>query len=210
MSVSVVIPAYNEEKYISNVLAPLQGIEEICEIIVVSDGSADHTAVEALKWSAAVIELPENIGKGGAMLAGLQQAQGEIILFLDADLIGLKPEHIRDLIAPVLNKEADMTLGLFDSGRIRTDLAQLLAPSLSGQRCIRKELLDGFDEWVNCGFGVETALTNYALNKNLRIQQVRLAEMTHVMKEEKYGLVRGLAYRMKMYWQIVRNLRRGA
>lgn len=210
MSISVVIPAYNEEKYISNVLAALQGSAEISEIIVVSDGSSDNTGAEAQKWGVKLIELPENTGKGGAMHAGLLQSAGDIVLFLDADLIGLAPKHLSALINPVARDEADMTLGLFDSGRIRTDLAQLLAPSLSGQRCIRKSKLAGFDEWAHSGFGVETALTNFALNNNLRIRQVRLPGMTHVMKEEKYGLVRGLAYRMKMYWQIVRNMRKGA
>jgi glycosyltransferase involved in cell wall biosynthesis len=209
MTVSVVIPAYNEEKYISGVLAPLQGIEAIREIIVVSDGSIDHTVREAKKWNAVIIDLEHNIGKGGAMFAGFKAAKGEYILFLDADLIGLKRVHILSLILPVIRDEADMTLGIFGQGRIRTDLAQIIAPSLTGQRCIKKKWFCEFKMWANAGFGVETALTHFAIQKGLRIKNVDLPEMTHVMKEEKYGLVRGFAYRLKMYWEIIKKVRTG-
>lgn len=209
MTVSVVIPAFNEEKYISGVLAPLQGIELIREIIVVSDGSTDNTVNEAIKWQATVIELAHNMGKGGAMLAGFRKAAANNILFLDADLIGLNSEHVLDLIMPVITQEADMTMGIFDQGRISTDIAQIIAPSLTGQRCIKKECLYEFNAWENAGFGVEMALTQYALQNELRIKNVYLPAMTHVMKEEKYGLVLGFAYRMKMYWEIMKKVRTG-
>lgn len=209
MAVSVVVPAYNEEKYISGVLEPLQEVEQIKEIIVVSDGSTDNTAAEAKKWQATVIELEKNSGKGAAMHAGFLHAREDNILFLDADLLGLTREHILNLIIPVESDEADMTLGIFEHGRFSTDLAQIFAPYLTGQRCIKKRLLNQFDEWENAGFGVETALNNYAQQKQLRIKHINLPAMSHVMKEEKLGLVRGFAYRMKMYYEIAKKVRTG-
>ncbi|PKM86845.1 MAG: glycosyl transferase family 2 [Firmicutes bacterium HGW-Firmicutes-12] len=209
MTVSVVIPAYNEEKYISGVLAPLQGIEAIREVIVVSDGSTDNTVSEAKKWNVAIINIEHNIGKGGAMYAGFKAAKEDYILFLDADLIGLKREHILSLILPVINDEADMTLGIFGQGRIKTDLAQIIAPSLTGQRCINKKWFYDFKTWADAGFGVETALTYFAMQKGIRIKNVNLPEMTHITKEEKYGFVRGFAYRLKMYWEIMKKVRTG-
>lgn len=209
MAVSVVVPAYNEDKYISGVLEPLQEVEQIKEIIVVSDGSTDNTAAEAKKWQATVIELEKNSGKGAAMHAGFLHAREDNILFLDADLLGLTREHILNLIIPVESDEADMTLGIFEHGRFSTDLAQIFAPYLTGQRCIKKRLLNQFDEWENAGFGVETALNNYAQQKQLRIKHINLPAMSHVMKEEKLGLVRGFAYRMKMYYEIAKKVRTG-
>jgi len=209
MSVTAIIPAYNEEKYIGGVLAPLLEIKQVSQIIVVSDGSTDNTAPEARKWGVDVIELPENTGKGGAMSVGFKAAREEAILFLDADLIGLTRSHVLDLINPVLNDEVDMTIGIFENGRLSTDMAQVIAPFLSGQRCIKKESLCEFTGWEDAGFGVETALTLFAQEHNLRIRQVTLPAMSHVMKEEKLGLVRGFAYRMKMYWEIARKVRKG-
>ena len=209
MPVTAIIPAYNEERHLSGVIAPLIEIDEISQIIVVSDGSFDNTVQVASAWDVDVIELPDNIGKGGAMAAGLHVAKEDIILFLDADLIGLTRLHIYDLIIPIFEDEADMTVGVFERGRITTDMAQVVAPFLSGQRCMRRKWLTSINEWADAGFGVEAALTIYAHQNELRVKQVYLSEMSHVMKEEKYGIVRGFAYRMKMYWEIARKVRMG-
>lgn len=205
MSVTTIIPAYNEGRYINRVLAPLKEVPIISQIIVVSDGSTDNTVGEALKWDVEVVDLPVNIGKGGAMAAGFKAAREEIILFLDADLIGLTAQHITDLVMPVLRNEADMSVGIFENGRLTTDMAQVITPFLSGQRCISKKCLSRFDDWEDAGFAVEAALTRFAQQNNLRVAHVNLSGMSHVMKEEKLGLVRGFAYRMKMYWEIARK-----
>lgn len=209
MGVSVIIPAYNEEKYIGGVLSVLKEPPFITQILVVSDGSTDNTAKEAAAWGIEVLELEENIGKGGAMYAGLKEAREDVVLFLDADLIGLNSSHLTDLVLPILEDQADMTVGIFESGRLATDMAQFLAPFLSGQRCLRKEWLLQIEEISNTGFGVETALNHLAEQNNLRVMQVVMPGMSHVMKEEKLGLMRGLAYRLKMYWEIAKNVHTG-
>lgn len=207
--ITAVIPAYNEEGTIGKTVSVLCQVAEINEIIVVSDGSEDDTAEEAKKAGARVIELPENMGKGGAMMAGVALARGEIILFLDADLIGLTPDHVRSLIHPVLKGEVEMSIGIFEKGRLATDLAQFVAPYLSGQRALKKELLKAIEDIEDTGFGVEVALTKYAHDQALKIREVELAGMSHIMKEEKMGLTRGLAARMKMYWEIAKTVGSG-
>lgn len=209
MCVTAIIPAYNEERYIGGVLAPLREVKEITQIIVVSDGSTDNTAGEARKQQVEVIELRQNVGKGGAMAVGLKKAKEDVVLFMDADLVGLTRQHVLDMIRPVLAGQADMTLGLFEQGRLTTDMAQFIAPFLSGQRCIRKHLLDGFSGWEDAGFGVEAALTSFAQENSLRVQNVYLPALSHVMKEEKLGLFKGFASRMKMYWEIAKKVRAG-
>ncbi|NLW24731.1 MAG: glycosyltransferase family 2 protein [Clostridia bacterium] len=208
MGISVVIPAYNEEKYIDKVLEVVVQVPVLQEIIVVNDGSTDHTAEVVKRYPVKLINLPENMGKGGAMLKGAQEAQGEYILFLDADLVGLKTEHIDTLLSSGY-QELDMVVGIFDSGRIRTDLAQVVAPFLSGQRIVKKEHLFKINNLHVSRFGVEIALTKYAAQNNLKVKEVVLENLTHVMKEEKLGLVKGLAARMKMYWEIAKNATHG-
>ncbi|MEL7566365.1 MAG: glycosyltransferase family 2 protein [Dehalobacterium sp.] len=203
-SITAVIPAYNEESTIGEIVTVLSKIKEIEKIIVVSDGSEDATAEEAEKAGAQVIELAENIGKGGAMMAGVERAQSDIILFLDADLIGLTPAHVKSMIDPVISDEVEMSIGIFEKGRLATDLAQVVAPYLSGQRALRKELLKALGDIEDCGFGVEVALTKYAHDHHIKMKEVDLFGMTHIMKEEKMGLTKGLAARMKMYWEIAK------
>lgn len=206
MNVTAIIPAYNEEQTIANVVNCVKSVDKIQKIIVVSDGSTDRTAAIARECGVEVIELQENVGKGGAIKAGINECGTEVILFLDADLIGLTEKHVLDLIAPVINNEADMTIGIFKYGRMVTDLAQKVTPYLSGQRVIKKTVIDKIPNIDITRYGVEVALTKYVEKFSVRVQEVDLPDMTHLTKEEKLGLIRGVQARLKMYWDIVKIL----
>src|SRR5690554_3571821 len=99
---AAIVPAYNEEKTIGNVVRVLLSSPHIGQVIVVSDGSQDNTAAIAANLGALVVNLPENVGKGGAMLAGIKQTDAKYIIFLDADLIGLGQNHVEKMVAPIL------------------------------------------------------------------------------------------------------------
>lgn len=203
-----IIPAYNEEKTIGNVLEVLEKVTIIHKIIVVSDGSTDTTAAVARKYNVEVIELAENRGKGGALKAGLANVTADVVLFLDADLIGLTAEHVHGLLKPVLDNDADMTIGVFEKGRLATDFAQKMAPQLSGQRAMKYSLLEQISDIDVTGFGVEAAINRLMESSGARVREVPLSNMSHVMKEEKLGAWKGMAARMKMYWEIILYLSR--
>lgn len=205
-SVTVVIPAYNEEKTIGEVIKVVKKVNLVDKIIVVSDGSIDKTVDIALKHEVEILELENNVGKGGALSRGVNATYSEIILFLDADLIGLKEQHIIDLLIPVLNQEVDMTIGVFSNGRLTTDLAQKVAPYLSGQRAIKRYIFENIPNIDITRYGVEIALTKYVMSHGIKSKEIMLENLTHVMKEEKLGIVKGFASRMKMYWDIVKML----
>lgn len=207
MGIGAIIPAYNEEKNIGYVLYALKKVDIIDNIIVVSDASIDNTAKIAKNYGVQVIELTQNVGKGGAMKAGLDNCAADIILFLDADLIGLTPKHVLDLLKPVVDGSADMTVGVFSNGRFATDLAQKIAPYLSGQRALKRSLIDKIHNIDMTRYGVEVALTRYIKEENFKIEIVELKDMSHYMKEEKLGMVRGFKARLSMYWDIIKCLK---
>lgn len=213
MKVASVIPAFNEEATIGDVISTLRRVHLVDEVVVVSDGSQDRTADAARKSGAKVIEHKENQGKAGAMKTGFEATDAAVILFMDADLIGLSPAHVEALLNPVVNREADMTVGIFDEGRAMTDLAQLVAPYLSGQRAVRREIVDEmFRSEPNADlsrFGIEVALTRHVKDHGYRVVEVPLSEMSHRTKEEKLGLVKGVAARMKMYYEILKYAQKG-
>ncbi|AIS52487.1 glycosyl transferase family 2 [Thermoanaerobacter kivui] len=202
--ISVIVPAFNEGKNIGRVLSVLEKIDIIDEIIVVNDGSTDDTKEQALKYNVKVFDLEENSGKGKALKAGIENSKGDIIVMLDADLIGLTEKHFLSLVNPVLKDEADMTIGIFAGGRKFTDFAQKVAPFLSGQRAIKRKFLENIQEMEMSRFGVEIALNRHAIKNNLRIVNVPLENMTHVMKEEKLGFFRGFYARLRMYFDIIK------
>ncbi|MDD2421096.1 MAG: glycosyltransferase family 2 protein [Heliobacteriaceae bacterium] len=208
MPVSIIIPAYNEERTVADVVRAALSSPYKDDVIVVSDGSEDNTATIARDAGAKVIELPHNIGKGGALLAGVQAAMHPVLMFLDADLIGLTPKHLTSLASPVLAGKVDMTIGVFGSGRLATDLAQVITPYLSGQRAVKRDVFLAISKLEASRYGVEVALTrHFAHTENLRKAEVVLPDLTHLMKEEKMGLVKGFKARMKMYWEIAKTVK---
>lgn len=208
MSVTAVIPAYNEQSTVGKVVRAARSCPFVREVIVVSDGSTDETPQVARQAGARVIELDANQGKGAAIKAGVEATEAAVVVFLDADLLGLSGDHVRRLVEPVLHGEADMTIGLFGHGRVMTDLALMIAPYLSGQRALRKEVIRGLPHLDVLRYGVEVALTRHIVAANLRVRQVELRGVTHRMKEEKRGFWRGLSARMKMYVDLVREATR--
>jgi len=217
--VSLIIPAYNEAPTVGEVLRVAAASGLFHEIILVDDGSSDGTsrAYEQAREHAAsqydparvppdirLVSHPRNMGKAVAMRDGLQLATGNIVMFIDADLLGLKPEHMKAMLAPLLDdSDYRSSLGVFVGGRAATTMAQKIAPFISGQRACFRDDLQGFKAWERVGFGVETALNRYLQEKNVKVRVVELENLTHRMKEEKRGAVRGFGARLKMYWDIL-------
>jgi glycosyltransferase involved in cell wall biosynthesis len=209
VSVAAIIPAYNEEQTIGEVVEALLASSVIDEIIVVSDGSTDCTVKVAGRYPIKVVALEEKVGKGGAMKAGADQTLCDVLLFVDADLVGLGAKHIEALVEPVISGKTAMSIGVFSEGRVSTDLAQKLAPSLSGQRAVTKAFFEAVPKLEKSRFGVEMALTHYAERQDVAVVKVPLPFLSQVTKEEKRGLLLGLQARMEMYRDIVKSMLTG-
>lgn len=117
MTVSIIIPVYNEKKYIAEtirrVLVADLGFPEFKkEIIVVDDGSTDGTGTELEPFieRIVVIKLRRNRGKGHAIRAGLNRAHGDIILVQDADL-EYDPADYPELLKPIVENRGDVVYG---------------------------------------------------------------------------------------------------
>jgi glycosyltransferase involved in cell wall biosynthesis len=204
---AVIVPAFNEADRIGEVLRTVRSAPLPLEIVVVNDGSQDETAEVARSIEGVrVVDLPENRGKGGAMYLGVRATRADLILFLDADLIGLQPEHVVDLLLPVARGETEMTVGVFRGGRLATDLSHFLVCYISGQRALRRELFLSIPEVGRSRSGVETAITRYIRSQGLRMRKVVMQGVTHPMKEEKMGFWRGARARLRMYREIAQSL----
>jgi glycosyltransferase involved in cell wall biosynthesis len=118
---TIIIPAYNEENSIENILTKLCGIELPNgiqkEIIVVNDCSTDSTDAKILNFIAINENLDlkyfnqvKNVGKGAAIHLGIQNATGEYLMIQDADL-EYDPDEIKDLLKPIINGMADVVYG---------------------------------------------------------------------------------------------------
>jgi glycosyltransferase involved in cell wall biosynthesis len=109
--VVVIIPAYNEERFIGSVVLKLRKYP--VTVIVVDDGSSDETAALAEAAGATVIRHKRNRGKGQALNSGIlagRELQPEAMVMIDADGQHL-PEQLPELVRPVLAGEADIVIG---------------------------------------------------------------------------------------------------
>lgn len=98
--VSVVIPAFDEEEGIADVVRGMLSSAPWREVLVVDDGSGDKTAERAAAAGARIVRHPYNKGNGAAVKTGVREAQGDVVLLMDADGQH-SPEDAAGLIGPI-------------------------------------------------------------------------------------------------------------
>ena len=125
--ISVVIPAFNEEKDIAIVINTAKKCEYVKEIIVVDNLSTDKTGEIALEEGAKVIKCDKQ-GKGYAMEKGMKEVTGDIVVFLDADISSYVEDVIYRLAKPIIEKDIDFVKATFEreGGRVTELVAKPL------------------------------------------------------------------------------------
>jgi dolichol-phosphate mannosyltransferase len=121
MKLSVIIPVYNEEKDILQVINEVGKVELSKEIIVVDDASTDETSsllAGLKKTNLKIFHHPYNRGKGAAIRTGIKHATGDIILIQDADL-EYNPKDYSSLVAPIMEKKAAVVYGSRFKGKVK-------------------------------------------------------------------------------------------
>jgi glycosyltransferase involved in cell wall biosynthesis len=190
--VSVIIPAYNEEKTIgetiSKTILTLESLNVPYEIIVVDDGSTDRTRDIASSYNVKVLTNGRNKGKGYALQQGFREAKGEIIITLDADG-SHNPTEIPRLMNHLFNG-VDIVLGsrfLNGNGRNSTSklnlvgnfifnilifalTKKLITDSQTGFRAYKKRVLKEI-RLESTGYEIETELTIKGLKNGFTVKE---------------------------------------
>lgn len=205
LRVAAIIPAYNEEKTIAAVVRPLVASPLVDEVIVISDGSTDQTLLCAQAEGARAYGLSRNSGKGEAMRAGVGHTQAEILLFLDADLIGFTENHIELLLLPVLGGARAMNIGMRDRGSFLTRLSSRL-PLISGERAMRREVFEGIGPEFMHGFMVESSLNYYCRVHHLAYGAILMPHVMIRRKFEKVSLSRAVVQYINMFGQVIQAM----
>ncbi|HUP69209.1 MAG TPA: glycosyltransferase [Acidimicrobiales bacterium] len=191
VTVVALVPAKDRADSVAATVQALTELDEVDEVLVVDDGSVDDTAAVAAAAGARVLRLPANVGKGGAVRAGIDATpEADVYLLIDADL-GSTAARSQALLPPVLSGQADMSIAVLPSaggrggfgavrrlaaaGVLRATGQPTRAP-LSGQRAVLAPLLRSLT--LGARFGLETAMTIDARRAGARVVEVDL-DMDH-------------------------------
>jgi Glycosyltransferases involved in cell wall biogenesis len=196
--ISVVIPAYNEEKTIADVVSRTHSVMKTVrlpfELLVVDDGSTDHTRDLIPSGMAQLLTNGKNHGKGSALRTGFRRAKGDIIVTIDSDG-SHDPEDIRRLLAPVLNG-SDVVMGSrFANGKGKKSTRKLhifgnrlinlligfvtgkrITDSQTGLRAFKRKAIDYITLTSN-GYQVETELTVKTLRNGSEVEEISIDSM---------------------------------
>jgi len=204
----VVIPAYNEADNLHQVLTAGCATNWLKEIIVVDDGSTDATFEPAKRFAECdprlvVMRLPENQGKAAAMLAGVRALHTDLVIFLDADLIGLTSFHLEQLRDLQVSGSREMGIAVFHGLNFINTVSLRLAPNYSGQRCLwRIEAEEALTPLAHARYGVEAGLNIHAKRHHWEIRKVAWYDVTHQIVWRKRKGFSSLQNRWQMYRQI--------
>ena len=186
--ISAIVCAFNEELTLENVLRSISKSPLINETIVINYGSVDQTGdiIDGLKQTIEInaIHFPKNKGKGFAMATGVENATGDIITFIDADLVNLKEVHFAKLLTPIIDKEADMVLGQPTETLINYRVNPF--KSFTGERSVLKQdILPIIDKMKHSKFGVETLINMFYQSEGKKVKYIMLSGLIHPTKFEK-------------------------
>jgi len=193
--VSVVIPAFNEEKTIGRVIEEtIQVMENLglpYEIIVVDDGSEDRTWEEASKYKVTVLSNGRNRGKGYALRKGFQHASGDIIVTMDADG-SHKPKEIPELLNALIegadiaagsrflgkNENHTSKLHVFGNYLINLTIMALtrktITDSQTGLRALKRDFLQKIS-LESEGYEIETEITVKGLKNGFVLKEIPIS-----------------------------------
>ncbi|AFL99965.1 glycosyl transferase [Desulfitobacterium dehalogenans ATCC 51507] len=192
MKILAVVPAYNEEKNIRNVVQSIQSSCPEIDVVVINDGSTDNTYLEAVKGGAWVINLLQNLGIGGAVQTGYIYAQRnnyDLVVQVDGDGQH-NPRDLRRLVELIRKNEADMVIGsrfikktaykptgmrqagiLFFSKLVSVLCRQKYYDTTSGFRAVNRKGIELFSQYYPKDYPeVETIV--FAFNRGIRITEI--------------------------------------
>ncbi len=191
MKTTAILPIFNEEKTVANVLSVLLKAEQLDEVIVVNDASTDNSLNIIKNFQSnklKIINLEKNLGKSGAVKFAVANTTTDILFFCDGDLHNFKNQHINQLLKPLKNGEHLMTVGIRDRGIIHNTFVKKFGPLITGERALPKKIFEGIAEHhLMKNYALEFMLNDYCIKNNIPIKKMILKGVKQTNKPYKYN-----------------------
>ena len=216
MQVSVIIPAYNEEKFIGSVLG---SVPRGYETIVVNDGSTDKTEQIAKRFTnVRVISHPKKLGKGAALKTGIKNSTSDVLVFIDGDG-QFDSSEIPRLVDLIQKKDVSLVLGFRDFSmiplrrRITNELSRFaiwlitnkkFRDPLIGFRAVSKNCIRQIELKRN-DFGTETEMLIKFKKIGCRIEEIPVS-VNYNSNKSYFGILDGVKLVCFLFRMFLSNL----
>jgi glycosyltransferase involved in cell wall biosynthesis len=200
-TIDIVIPARNEARTVADVVLACGGCAHTRNVIVVDDGSTDDTAARAAAAGARVVRREPGGSKAHAMAAGVAATDAEAVLFVDADLLGLRSHHLDDICRPFVEGRAVMSIGTFDYGGWNPLVLRF--PPTTGERVVPRWVFETVPPAKLDGYTIEVMINEVVAEGRLPTTARVMHGVTHRTKRQKFGPIEGWRRTWRMFWQLV-------
>jgi glycosyltransferase involved in cell wall biosynthesis len=225
---SLIIPAKDEEATLGNLLEDLNNtIPKLegydVEVIIVDDHCKDRTAAIARAMGARVVENKRKPGKGNALRAGFEAANGELLMMMDADY-SHRPEDMPGFLS-AMREGVGLVIGsrvfggseeythiralgnVFLSGALGLSVGRYLSDALNGYKLFRRDVFTSF-EYTSRMFEIEIEIIANTMRKGYRVVEVVSHERARAGGEMKSRVVRhGTRFLLRIIWEGIKGVK---
>jgi glycosyltransferase involved in cell wall biosynthesis len=213
------VPFYNEGASLGEVLERLVRLKQVLplEIVAVDDGSTDGSGEIAQKFPfVKCIIHPKNLGKGRAIISGLAQSTGKVVMIQDADC-EYAPEEIPALVSPIMKGEADVVFGSRFMGKNWRDMSSShafgnrilslvtsilygvrVSDVMTGHKSFSRRAIESI-ELTEDGFEIEVEMTGKLLAKGWKLKEVPIDFVRRQNGVSKIGYKDGLTSLVRLF-----------
>lgn len=214
MNINYIIPAYNEEKNIINIINEIRKYSA-GKIIVIDDFSNDNTFARIPDGDNIIkIRNAMNYGKGYSIKKGLYYADGDFIALIDGDVSGIA-EHINNslemipqydciIFSPPIKSGGIGLLRKFAHDVVQKETGQSIPWCISGMRIVKKTIIEDIKDKLDDKFAFEVSMTIELINNNYKVNNI-VADFEHRLTDSDF---KGYCHRGKQFGDIYKYYQR--